>query len=207
MTGGAGQCLADLPRRVTSCARAGVGSYAAGRCLRACQPDPCTDRRRMLADHELDPDDIDHVICHQPNLRILDAVQESNWASPAQVRGDRVDRLSNMASGPDPGHRWRRSAGHPAGTAGAGPDHGSGATRGRGAVPQTRGGEPAMLRLSAPGQLDDLTCACWGRPGAGVPAASGEASWALAGRGISRDAELFGGPAANAGHRPRCTTG
>ena len=41
-----------------------------------------------------------------------------------------------------------------------------------------------MLRLR-PGQLM-MTLCLWGRPGAGVPAASGEASCALAEGGISR---------------------
>ncbi|MCO3041714.1 ketoacyl-ACP synthase III, partial [Pseudomonas aeruginosa] len=55
----------------------------------------------MLAAHELTLDDIDHVICHQPNLRILDAVQEQ-LGIPQHKFAVTVDRLGNMASASTP---------------------------------------------------------------------------------------------------------
>ncbi|MEB5315462.1 anthraniloyl-CoA anthraniloyltransferase [Pseudomonas aeruginosa] len=55
----------------------------------------------MLVAHELTLDDIDHVICHQPNLRILDAVQEQ-LGIPQHKFAVTVDRLGNMASASTP---------------------------------------------------------------------------------------------------------
>ena len=55
----------------------------------------------MLATHELTLDDTDHVICHQPNLRILDAVQEQ-LGIPQHKFAVTVDRLGNMASASTP---------------------------------------------------------------------------------------------------------
>lgn len=53
--------------------------------------------REMIAKHGLSLDDIDHVLCHQPNLRILDAVRD-NLAIPAHKLLVTVDQLGNMAS-------------------------------------------------------------------------------------------------------------
>lgn len=51
----------------------------------------------MLAVHELILDNIDHVIYHQPNLRILDTVQEQ-LSIPQHRLAVTVDHLGNMAS-------------------------------------------------------------------------------------------------------------
>jgi 2-heptyl-4(1H)-quinolone synthase len=53
--------------------------------------------RAMLARHKLSIDRIDHVICHQPNLRILDEVQ-LRLEIPAEKLHLTVDQLGNMAS-------------------------------------------------------------------------------------------------------------
>lgn len=53
--------------------------------------------RAMLARHKLGIRDIDHVICHQPNLRILDEVQ-LRLEIPADKLHLTVDQLGNMAS-------------------------------------------------------------------------------------------------------------
>ncbi|QNA98231.1 beta-ketoacyl-ACP synthase 3 [Massilia sp. Se16.2.3] len=53
--------------------------------------------RAMLARHRLGIRDIDHVICHQPNLRILDEVQ-LRLEIPAEKLHLTVDQLGNMAS-------------------------------------------------------------------------------------------------------------
>lgn len=53
--------------------------------------------RTMLARHKLSIDRIDHVICHQPNLRILDEVQ-LRLEIPASKLHLTVDQLGNMAS-------------------------------------------------------------------------------------------------------------
>lgn len=53
--------------------------------------------RAMLARHKLNVRDIDHVICHQPNLRILDEVQ-LRLEIPAEKLHLTVDQLGNMAS-------------------------------------------------------------------------------------------------------------
>lgn len=53
--------------------------------------------RAMLARHKLSIDCIDHVICHQPNLRILDEVQ-LRLEIPASKLHLTVDQLGNMAS-------------------------------------------------------------------------------------------------------------
>ncbi|TRX76855.1 beta-ketoacyl-ACP synthase 3 [Pseudomonas mangiferae] len=55
----------------------------------------------LLAAHDLTLDDVDHVICHQPNLRILDEVQ-ARLAIPAHKFAVTVDRLGNMASASTP---------------------------------------------------------------------------------------------------------
>lgn len=51
----------------------------------------------MLARNELVINDIDHVICHQPNLRILDVVREK-LNLPSSKFPVTVDRYGNMAS-------------------------------------------------------------------------------------------------------------
>ncbi|WP_407330678.1 beta-ketoacyl-ACP synthase 3 [Enterovibrio sp. 27052020O] len=53
--------------------------------------------REMLAKHGLTLNDIDHVLCHQPNLRILDAVRE-NLGIPGHKLLVTVDQFGNMAS-------------------------------------------------------------------------------------------------------------
>jgi 2-heptyl-4(1H)-quinolone synthase len=53
--------------------------------------------RAMLARHKLSIDCIDHVICHQPNLRILDEVQ-LRLEIPSEKLHLTVDQLGNMAS-------------------------------------------------------------------------------------------------------------
>ncbi len=65
-----------------------------------------------------------------------------------------------------------------------------------------------MLRLSAPGQLDDDLCLLGDVQVPVFLLRLGEASWALVEGGISRDAELVGRTcAAGSPTRPRCTTG
>lgn len=51
----------------------------------------------MLSKHQLSLDDIDYVLCHQPNLRILDAVKAS-LGIPEEKLLITVDQLGNMAS-------------------------------------------------------------------------------------------------------------
>jgi len=53
--------------------------------------------QEMLAKHKLNLSDIDHVVCHQPNLRILDEVQR-RLSIPKEKLKVTVDRLGNMAS-------------------------------------------------------------------------------------------------------------
>lgn len=53
--------------------------------------------RAMLVRHKLSIDRIDHVICHQPNLRILDEVQ-LRLEIPSEKLHLTVDKLGNMAS-------------------------------------------------------------------------------------------------------------
>lgn len=53
--------------------------------------------KEMLASHRLSLDDIDHFVCHQPNLRILDEVQK-RLAIPSKKLYVTVDSLGNMAS-------------------------------------------------------------------------------------------------------------
>lgn len=53
--------------------------------------------QEMLAKNALGIEDIDHFICHQPNLRILDAVQEK-LNLPMSKFPVTVDHLGNMAS-------------------------------------------------------------------------------------------------------------
>jgi 3-oxoacyl-[acyl-carrier-protein] synthase-3 len=53
--------------------------------------------RKLLARHALDIDDIDHVVCHQPNLRILDEVRRQ-LDCPLERFVTTVDQLGNMAS-------------------------------------------------------------------------------------------------------------
>ncbi len=65
-----------------------------------------------------------------------------------------------------------------------------------------------MLRLSAPGQLDDDLCLLGDVQVPVFLLRLGEASWALVEGGISRDAGWFGRTcAAGSPTRPRCTTG
>lgn len=52
---------------------------------------------KLLARHRLAIDDIDHVVCHQPNLRILDEVR-NRLRCPDEKFAVTVDRLGNMAS-------------------------------------------------------------------------------------------------------------
>ncbi len=59
-----------------------------------------------------------------------------------------------------------------------------------------------MLRLSAPGQLDDDLCLLGGRPVPVFLLRLGEASWALVEGGISRDAELVWADSVPLGRRP-----
>jgi len=51
----------------------------------------------MLNNHRLTLEDIDHFVCHQPNLRILDEVQK-RLAIPSNKLYITVDSLGNMAS-------------------------------------------------------------------------------------------------------------
>ena len=51
----------------------------------------------MLSRHGLSIEQIDHVICHQPNLRILDNVRE-RLGVPEEKMAITVDQLGNMAS-------------------------------------------------------------------------------------------------------------
>jgi anthraniloyl-CoA anthraniloyltransferase len=53
--------------------------------------------RKLLQRHELGIEAIDHVICHQPNLRILDEVRQ-RLGCPDEKFITTVDRLGNMAS-------------------------------------------------------------------------------------------------------------
>lgn len=53
--------------------------------------------RKLLDRHGLGIADIDHVICHQPNLRILDEVKR-RLECPEEKLAVTVDRLGNMAS-------------------------------------------------------------------------------------------------------------
>ncbi len=51
----------------------------------------------MLAKHQLNLSDIDHVVCHQPNLRILETVRDRLGIPEAKLKIT-VDTLGNMAS-------------------------------------------------------------------------------------------------------------
>jgi len=53
--------------------------------------------RTLLARNQLSLSDIDYVVCHQPNLRILDNVRE-RLGVPLEKMPISVDRLGNMAS-------------------------------------------------------------------------------------------------------------
>lgn len=53
--------------------------------------------RELLAAHQLQVSDLHQVICHQPNLRILDAVQQQLDIPTAKMPVS-VDQLGNMAS-------------------------------------------------------------------------------------------------------------
>lgn len=53
--------------------------------------------QEMLNKHSLSLDQIDYVLCHQPNLRILDSVREK-LSIPEQKLLVTVNRLGNMAS-------------------------------------------------------------------------------------------------------------
>lgn len=53
--------------------------------------------QELLADHQLQISDLHQVICHQPNLRILDAVQRQ-LDIPREKMPVSVDQLGNMAS-------------------------------------------------------------------------------------------------------------
>ena len=53
--------------------------------------------KEILAKHKLSLSDIDYVLCHQPNLRILDAVQ-NELTIPNDKFLVTVDKLGNMAS-------------------------------------------------------------------------------------------------------------
>lgn len=97
---------------------------------------------KLLQRHGLGIDDIDHVVCHQPNLRILDEVQRQLNCPDAKLAVT-VDRLGNMASASLPVTLAMRMPGIRAGELVLLLTYGSGATWGAALYRQPAVQEPA----------------------------------------------------------------